>query len=170
MGCFGYMCVGCEKSIRGEERAVLKHIRHGKVLGETVGVYDSYGGVEGHSEVGEAYRGHHDGINGHLSIHTSEFKFPDSPGYDAKLYKGEPIFWMEYREKKKAEGMVDLCDEMYEEWRTLPYAPKIVPSRSGVEAWHEKCYNEASQEIKDEHIISESDPNQSWGKPRKKFM
>lgn len=168
MGCFGYICVKCDSAVREGERAVLKHIRHGEVLGETRGVYDSYGGVE----EDDNYRGDHDGINGHMSIWTSEFVFPDSEGYDAKTYKNKPVTWMEYRSVKVSEGVEDLSDEIYKEWASLPYAPKPSVPRSGVEAWHEYCYDRGrnTDELKKQHMISKGDPNQSWGTPRKKFM
>lgn len=168
MGCFGYMCIHCGKSIRGGEQAVLKHIRHGEVMGETRGTYDSYGGVE----ECDHYRGHHDEINGHMSIWTSEFEFLDSEGFSGKIYKGEPITWMTYRSRKVSEGVKDLSQEIYDEWDTLEKYVQSEAPRSGTEAWHTYCYDRGknTQELKEKHVISEGDPDQSWGKPRKKFM
>lgn len=57
---------------------------------------------------------------------------------------------------------------MCKEWKSLQKDEKN-PPRSGIEAWHKYCYDMASKELKDKHIISESDPNQSWGKPRAKY-
>lgn len=166
MGCFGYICVGCGKSIRYGERAVLKHIRHGEVLGETVGTYDSYGRVMEDS----TYRSFDpNNINGHDEICKSEFDLSDSEGCRGKLYKGKPVKWLEYRKIKVGEGIEDLSQEMYDEWDNLM---AVLPSqvKSGTEAWHEYCYNRATEETKDQHRISEGDPDQSWGNPRKKYM
>lgn len=165
MGCFSYICNGCNKSIRGEETAVLKHIRHGEVLGEAIGTYDSYGRVEEN----DVYRNDDkDNINSHQEICASEFDFLDSEGYSGRLYKEKPIQWMEYRQTKVAEGLEDLCEEIYTEWESLPRIVVDKP-RSGVEAWHKYCYDRAPEEKKEKHIISKSDPNQSWGKPRKMY-
>lgn len=46
MGCFGFICKHCGKNIREEELCHLIHIRDGEILGEAVGHYNSYGGVE----------------------------------------------------------------------------------------------------------------------------
>jgi hypothetical protein len=43
-------------------------------------------------------------------------------------------------------------------------------SMSGIVAWHSLCYNKASEEEKSNLTPSEQDPNQSWGKIRKKFL
>lgn len=168
MGCFGYLCVKCGASIREGEKAVLKHIRHGEVMGETRGTYNSYGGVEEDDE----YRGDHKRTNGHMVIWESEYRFEDSIGYEAKIYKGKPVTWMDYRGVKVSEGVEDLSDEIYSEWASLPKYKRDGKPRSGVEAWHEYCYDRArgTEELKEEHRISEDDPDQSWGKPRKKFM
>lgn len=168
MGCFGYICNGCKTSVRYGEEAVLKHIRHGVVKGEATGTYDSYGGVEENDD----YRGHHDGLNGHMSIHESEFNLLDSIHfYDyAKIYMEKPILWMQYRAMK---GIDDLSESMYKEWESLPYYKDVLTEDqtplSGVEAWHTYCYNRATEETKAKHIIADSDPDQSWGKPRKKY-
>lgn len=166
MGCFGYICNGCKKSIRGGEKAVLKHIRHGKVLGETTGTYDYYGRVEEDN----VYRNDDkNNINSHDEICASELDFLDSKGYTGRLYKDKPTKWLEFRRLKVAEGMEDLSSEMYGEWARLPRILVDNP-RSGVEAWHAKCYAKASEEEKNKHTISKDDPNQSWGNPRKEFM
>lgn len=163
MGCFGYICNGCGKAIRGDELAVLKHIRHGKVLGEATGYYDSYGKVDGNDNYRNDDKGN---INSHFEICKSEFDFYDSEGYRGKIYEGKPIDWMQFRAIK---GMDNLSDEMYEEWRLLPqYVPEKIAS--GTEVWHKYCYDRASEEDKERHIPSEGDSNQSWGKPRKKYM
>lgn len=166
MGCFGYICNGCKKSINGGEQAVFKHIRHGQVLGEATGTCDNYGSIE----EDKIYRNYDkNNINNHLEICKSEFDLLDSKGYDGKIYKGKPTKWMEFRKLKVAEGMEGLCQEMYDEWDKLePY--KVEEVKSGVEAWHKYCYDRAPEDIKEQHIISEIDPNQSLGAPRKEYM
>lgn len=165
MGCFGYMCK-CGLSIRGGEQAVLKHIRHGEVLGETVGTYNFYGGVE----EDRIYRNDDlNNINCHEEIWKSEFQFSDSEGYYAKLYKGIPVQWTDYTTLKRKEGFENLTNEIYKEWETLEVVP-LNEIRSGTEAWHKRCYDKASDKEKSKHVISEDDPNQSWGNPRKRFL
>lgn len=165
MGCFGYICNKCDLSIRGGEKAVLKHIRHGEVLGETSGTYDYYGRVEEDS----VFRNNdQDNINNHEEICKSEFDFLDSSGYDGKIYKGKPVQWMKFREIKVAEGTEDLSQKIYFEWDKLP-SVKVVNPRSGTEAYHKYCYERTSEEERAKHTISKSDPNQSGGSPRKKY-
>lgn len=166
MGCFGYICVKCGLSIRAGEKAVLRHIRHGEVLGEAAGTCDDYGRVYEDTN----YRNYDIGnTNSHDQICQSEFGFTDSIYYDGKIYKGNPIKWMEYRKVKVAEGLEDLCAEIYKEWETLE---KVSPReiRSGTQAYHQYCWDRASEEEKAKHIISKGDPNQAGGQPRKKYL
>ena len=171
MGCFGYMCNGCGLSVRGGETSVVKHIRHGEVMGEATGVYDTYGGVEGN----DTYRSNDEkgGVNSHHQVWQSEFILQDSAGFlaAARIYKKRAIAWSDYCKVKVAEGEPALSDAMYAEWAKLP---RIVPpeggARSGVEAWHRRCYDRASDAERSRHVISEPDPNQSWGKPRAKYI
>jgi hypothetical protein len=166
MSGIGYLCVKCGLSIRQNEVAVLKHIRHGQVLGESSGPVDSHGRIIGDS----AYRNHsYNNPNSNAEITKSEFELPDSGGFRGKLYKGLPVHWMAYRRIKVSEGTQDLSKEMYDEWVTLPSAFSTI-KRSGTEAWHKYCYDSASEEEKSKHEISKSDPYQSMGAPRKKFM
>jgi len=45
MGLYSYMCRCCNQSIRGNEKCVLIHRRHGEELGRAIGSYNGYGGV-----------------------------------------------------------------------------------------------------------------------------
>lgn len=100
MGCFGYICKGCGTSIRGNcmrggEKCVMIHVRHGKEMGRVEGHYDEYGRVieqEGLSE-DEKFRGDGNGINGHSEICDSEFRFDDSHYCVNQLryFKGEKV-------------------------------------------------------------------------------
>ena len=46
MGSFGYMCPKCGKNVRAGELCVLRNVLHGEVIGQTIGHYDEYGGVD----------------------------------------------------------------------------------------------------------------------------
>ena len=73
MGCFGYICPICKKSIRSGEKCVLIHKRNGIEIGRTEGHYDSYGGVE----EDKVFRGE-TGPNSHREICDSEFGLSSS--------------------------------------------------------------------------------------------
>lgn len=85
MGCFGYICPVCNTQIVGDcfnggELCRLKHIRQGKLIGETVGHYNEYGGVVEDKN----YRGEDHTVDGapnpnsHSEICDSEFGRADS--------------------------------------------------------------------------------------------
>lgn len=42
-------------------------------------------------------------------------------------------------------------------------------AKSGIVAWHKKCYDEATEEQCNDLTPSEDDPDQSWGRIRKRF-
>lgn len=70
-----YSCNGCGLWIRSGENAVLKHIRHGEVLGEAAGHYDSCGGII----EDETYRNDdRNSLNCHDEIWKSEYQCCDS--------------------------------------------------------------------------------------------
>lgn len=54
------------------------------------------------------------------------------------------------------------------EWNELPRYVVENP-HSGVEAFHKVCYKKAPDWMKETHIISQLDPDQSMGRPRKKY-
>lgn len=85
MGCFGYICPVCNTQIVGDcfnggELCRLKHVRQGKLIGETVGHYNEYGGVMEDKD----YRGEDHTVDGasnpnsHSEICDSEFGRADS--------------------------------------------------------------------------------------------
>jgi hypothetical protein len=165
MGCFGYMCVGCHKSVRAGEKAVFKHVRHGEVLGEATGTADEYGCIE----EDPVYRNDDkDNVNNHLNIWYSEFELLDSEGFDSKIYLDKPYNWIAYIEAKGYRLGERPSPEDYAEWESLPtyVQPAIL---SGTEAWHKYCYDHASEKKRARHIIAKSDPHQSWGKPRPQY-
>ena len=120
MGCFGYMCNGCGLSVRGGETSVVKHIRHGEVMGEATGVYDTYGGVEGN----DTYRSNDEkgGVNSHHQVWQSEFNLQDSAGFlaAARIYKKRAIAWSDYCKVKVAEGEPALTEQQ----RERPHRPQ----------------------------------------------
>lgn len=73
MGCFGYICPICKKSIRSGEKCVLIHKRNGVEIGRTEGRYNGYGGVE----EDRVFRGE-TGPNSHWEICDSEFRLNSS--------------------------------------------------------------------------------------------
>ena len=56
----------------------------------------------------------------------------------------------------------------YEDFSKLPTAK--LKNYSGIVAYHSKCYHKAIKEKTFNLIPSESDPDQSWGKVRKKYI
>ena len=180
MGEFSYICPKCGRAINGYEVVHFRHIRHGKVLGETVGHNDGYGGVsqlinsavpfDPYYRIWKSKTPSADYPNTHEDICESEFKLLDSIDYDAKIYEGKPYDWMELREKfgyTLDKGTPP--ESFYELWAKLP---KYVPEKiaSGTSAYHEYCYRRLSDEEKAKNIISELDPNQGWGRELKKYV
>lgn len=176
MGLFGYMCPHCGKSIRYNEQAVLRHIQHGKLLGQAVGIYDGYGRVGGSNY--RCYGSNDDyntSKNTHESIWYDEFCQLDSQYYNGRIYKGKPVTWEEYLKEKG----VNICSLSYEdrapidkEWLSLQKYSETAEyeAASGTSAYHKYCFDHISEEEKNEYILSDDDPEQSCGKPRKKYM
>lgn len=174
MGFFSYICNGCNKNLREEEKVVLKHIRHGEVLGDTEGSYNSHGGVY----EDKTFRGDHPFLNSHESICLSELELPDSKYFieHARIYKQVEMTLKAYIKTREAENpYIDSQksnEEFYQKLNTEFYDLPKVPYRealSGVEAWHSYCYTHAAIEKKGMHLISESDPEQGEGEARKKY-
>lgn len=94
MGCFGYICKGCNTPINGNcwhggENCVLIHVRNGKELGRVEGHYDEYGRVIEQKDMNEdeKFRGNSNGINGHSEICNSQFSFGEDSGVAAWHHK-----------------------------------------------------------------------------------
>ena len=166
MGNFGYICPKCKTPINGYENCVLRHIRHGKLLGKAEGHYDGYGRVY----EDRTFRNNDDeNENNHSNIWTSEFKLLDSKWYEGKMYNGKPIDWQEYCKIKREKGCELFTNEMYEEWDSLEeYIPNEI--NSGVSAYHKVCFDSLNEEEKSKYVLSERDPEQSWGTPREKYL
>ena len=183
MGMYGYICKHCGKSIRGGEIAHLIHVRHGEVIGECSGHYNGFGGVEEDpvfdrwSEEADASPSRHD------EVMASIFDLPDSAertpdAIPSKLMDGRPTSFKDvmlkvYGTRTYFEISHDNLYALRAEYEALPDNQTIVlpeKRKSGVVAYHEKCYCIAKKKNKVDLTPSESDPNQSWGEPRKKFI
>lgn len=180
MGMFSYICPKCGRAINGREVVHFRHIRHGKVLGETVGYHDGYGKVSKLINSDAPYDPYYrvwknespdaDYPNTHEDICDSEFHLKDSININAKIYEGKLYSWMELR--KKFGYTLDKGtppESFYELWESLPkYMPEKIAS--GTSAYHEYCYRRLSDKEKAQNIISELDPDQGWGRELKKYV
>jgi hypothetical protein len=177
MGCFGYICKHCGTSIRGDcftggEKAVLTHVRHGKEVGRVEGHYDDKPLGYRSDAVGH--------INSHTEICNSEFGLRDSymSQEGRRLYEGNPVTYWELKyalmTKMLKDGQVVSSmgpfDKQVEDlFLSLPIVPSDKTIFSGTVAYHSVCYRKAMKTGTFNLIPSESDPQQSWGKVRKKF-
>ncbi len=177
MGQFSFICPACDRAINGKEVAHFRHIRHGKVLGETVGYHDGYGRVWGDfTPCDPNYRIWSDEIadkdypNTHEEICKSEFELTDSIGYKAKIYDGKPYNWMQFRRLFGLEDLSKTPDKsFYDLWNSLEeFVPTVIAS--GTSAYHEFCFRKLSEEEKEKLVISKSDPDQGWGRELKKYV
>lgn len=180
MGSFGYMCPKCGKNVRAGELCVLRNVLHGKVIGQTIGHYDEYGSV--HED--ESFDV---GAGGKLCFHyeDSSYKVETSRMHNGKLID---FFWYQMEKhdeyhakmreiiaKLKAGEIVEefphdiTREKAFVEWDALP-KPDWSLARSGVSAYHKYCFDRLGDEEKDKNIPSRTDPDQSWGVPRKKYM
>ena len=207
MGCFSYICNKCGENIREGERCVLRHIRHGEILGETTGTYDSYGRVD-EDKVFRSWE--KDGlteINNHREICASEFDFSDSVSKECyssinyRVYEGQKIDLKQYFEiqghdyddiidtlkgfSSESSGIIDIdiiachidnLSELTADFESLPiYKEPRDPNsiKSGVVAFHAKCYHSLKDTPEDEKLRrtpSKGDPDQGCGRPRKRFL
>lgn len=190
MGSFGYICKGCGTSINGNalsggEKCVMIHVRNGMEIGRVEGHYDEYGRVIEQERLSETekYRGDSDSLNSHSAICESEYSLNDSYYrlQGLRVYKGYEVDFTQFTsvvrnellafyDITKTEGLLELMESLgilKEQYKSLP-----IPARtnySGTAAWHSRCYKLATPEAKINLAPSETDPNQSWGKIRKKY-
>ncbi|MDR0287227.1 MAG: hypothetical protein LBI03_05925 [Clostridiales bacterium] len=189
MGSFGYICKGCNTPINGNcfgggEKCVMIYVRHGEELGRVEAHYDEYGRVSEQDCLpeDEKYRGDHNGINGHSEICTSEFGLDDSYCRleDFRIFQGREVDYRQY----SVAIIQSLCEtglsldkatkqflnnEKLYQWK-FNALPKIERSiYSGTAAWHSFCYNKATEQERCSLVPSSNDPNQSWGRVRKKY-
>ena len=189
MGCYGYICKSCGLSVRGEEKAHLIHVRHGKIIGETEGAYNYYGGVE-EDNIFDRWEKIADGNpNNHAEIMKSCHDYADSANAPKerqflKIYNGKPVSLVAFAEIKNKENPNkfprkkdceikydwDLQDLVKEEYERLDDNPSIPSKASGVIAYHKKCYEIAKKKGQISIEPSDNDIDQSCGKPRKRFL
>lgn len=180
MGSFGYMCPKCGKNVRAGELCVLRNVLHGEVIEQTTGHYDEYGGVD-EDETFDV------GMSGNLCFNyeDSSYKVEVSRVHNGKLieyfwYHAAKYdeYWSKFKEickKLEAGEIVEEYpqspdrNETLAEFMALP-VPDWSIARSGVSAYHKYCFDRLSNEEKDKNIPSRTDPDQSWGGPRKKYM
>lgn len=181
MGCFGYICPKCGTNIRGGEVCVLRNVRHGEVIDETTGHYNEYGGVE-ESDTFDT-----------RDAAISCFDFDDSIWrYETyRILNGKLISYNNYMTDKihqQNEKMLEILEQLKEgkevvDWSTLHMShydiseefsklpiPDVALAKSGVSAYHKYCFDNMSDAEKAENICSRSDPDQSWGRARKKYI
>ena len=180
MGNYSYICK-CGKPICTGEKVHLIHVRHGKVLGHAEGEFNGYGTVFENEGFDNASFDK-DGVdkadpNCHNEVMKSRFDFDDSEyrvSERRKIYQGKPIDIYEYCELRNIAikgldtNIVDF-DKACQDYEQLKDASKVVP-QSGVAAYHKACYDEAVRQNAINIVPSETDPNQGWGEPQKRFM
>ena len=193
MGDFSYICKCCGTPINDGELCVMKHIRHGKVLGEVTGHYDGYGRVTEEEGKENRFRGE-EGINSHEQLCESEFSMEDSLKVcPDRIVNGKRMAFSIYSLDKQFEIMdmshgfiavkteqdkklVDFWENdkdkfykyCYELFKNYPLA--VEKPASGIAVWHKKCYDSLSEEEKNDYTPSPQDPNQGWGEARKEFI
>lgn len=168
MGLFSYICPKCGTAVRYGEKCVLRHIRHGELLGTASGTYDGYGRV---MEDG-AYRNDAPcNINSHDQIWKSEYCFEDSKFFRAKIYEGKLVDWTEFvcmYTGKPWKEVGEIPESAYALWKTLPdFTPKHFVS--GTSAYHKYCFERITDAEKERLILSKRDPDQGCGKIREKY-
>lgn len=173
MGEFSWICPKCKRSIVYGELVHLRHIRHGIVLGETIGYNNGYGyyslsgtdplfGIDS-DELPENESNY---PNTSEEIEISLCEFEDSAEFEKKLYNGKFYDWIEFR---KLLGYGDLTvtppDSVYELWDSLSYVSQR-DIKSGISAYHEYCFKSLTDDERNANVISEDDPNQGRGDPK----
>lgn len=174
-------------SIRAGEQAHLTHLRHGDILGEAEGTFDGYGGIE-EDEIFDRWEACADGSpNNHDEVMKSCFELPDSmlnnkEGQPRKTYNGKVVSLIDFAGIKAEENPEkyirnterplkwdwDLMESCKKEYEMLEDSDIPKPA-SGVMAYHSFCYRQAKKAGGICLEPSKSDPNQGFGRPRKKF-
>lgn len=180
MGSFSCICNKCNRNVRGGELCVIRHVRHGEILGETKGVYKDCGRVYD-DDVFRSFKDEVAGINSHKEICRSEMELFDSKNTEAdrnlKIYNGETVGLHEFSKNFLNGEELDLQNEKHRtrfleimtDYMFLPDSP-AVEAKSGTVMFHEKCYDSLTDE--EEYLKtkpSEGDPDQGWGSPRPPF-
>ena len=146
-----YRCNGCPDALVAGQVVILKHLRHGQVLGETQGHYNWRGGVEEDS----VFRNEQEGNpNNRLEIFDSEYNQEDSASF-LVTETGQPYSRQETVALTDLE--VDFSDleaskALIDNW--MVQHPPLNAVASGIEAWHKSCYTQATTSAKDLHQVS----------------
>lgn len=186
MGMYSYICAHCGKAINVYQPVVLTHVRHGKAINRTKGHYDGYGGVEEDNKF-DRWEAEADGFpSNHDEVTKSCFDFPDSVFAEDKMkplriYKGKPISLMDYAfldeiydthdhngyaKENGREKIWLYLGTLQDEYNALPANTEYHhESKSGVAAFHKKCFCEMERNgMTDELLVpSADDPNQGCG-------
>jgi hypothetical protein len=146
-----YLCNGCPDALVAGQAVILKHVRGGRVLGQAQGHYNWLGGVD----EDPIFRNEQEGNpNNRLEIFDSEYNQEDSSCFLA-TNPGQP-----YSRQETAtldDSRFDFMDLeatriLIEEW--AHQHPPLGLIHSGIEAWHQGCYAQASEAVKDLHQVS----------------
>lgn len=100
MSRFGYLCRGCNTGIRAGERVLLRHIRHGKVVGDAAGVYDGHGRVEGKPEFRHQGAPGYPPVNSMAELVRSQHQLKDS-GTRSGIQAWHQLCWVESGANRK---------------------------------------------------------------------
>ena len=182
VGCYSYLCSHCGKSIREGEKCHLIHVRHGKIQGEAEGTFNGYGSVVENEGFDNAVFDKQNGVkrtnlNSHNEITKSKYEFKDSQyagSMQAKLYQGKPVDIYEYCNMvgvstNRTQSTSEQFQKALREYDKLEDVLRKTPA-SGIAAYHKKCYDISAKDGKIEPRLSESDPDQGQGTPRKEFV
>ena len=141
MGCFGYICKGCKTPINGCCTSGGE-----KCILIHVRHGEELGRVEGHyDEYGRV---------------VEQQGLPEG-----ERYRGH---------HDGINGHSAICDSEFSMGDSLLRCqtkglPTKLPAYSGTIAWHSLCYSKASAEEQQDLTPSDIDPDQSWGRIRKKY-
>jgi hypothetical protein len=136
-----YICKGCGKVLRDDDKEVLFHVRHNEVLSKYFGSM-------------KLLRRH----KVFKRIYQSEMHYKDSAYYISlsRIYKGKLMVYKQYLQMRLQEEIelnlndfdkiLNVCSIDYEikimkEFINLPSSNEI--PKSGIVAWHEKCYEDS---------------------------
>ena len=146
-----YLCNGCPDALVAGQTVILKHLRHGQVLGQASGHYNWRGGVDEDL----LFRNEQEGNpNNRLEIFDSEYNQEDSASFLA-ADTGQSYT---RRETASLDNLrldfsdLDASRALIADW--VAAHPPLDTIRSGVEAWHQSCYTQASSAAKDLHQVS----------------
>ena len=146
-----YLCNGCPDALVAGQAVVLKHLRHGQVLGQTEGHYNWLGGVDEDL----LFRNEREGNpNNRLEIFDSEYNQEDSASF-LTAASGQPYSRQEVSgldDSKVDFSNLEASKALLDDW--VAEHPPLNLIHSGIEAWHQSCYTQATTSAKDLHQAS----------------